>query len=221
MNSNLASGLTIAVLALALVIGGIGVGIALSGRASGGGTTTTATTTVLNSTANTPYVLTLVIATNNIYNATAGDMPAYYVLGPHGLESSAQINLPANRLIELVIINNDDGNASLVQSGAYQVQGTTGNTIFVASNDNINSSEGPAGISLSGGQTVSSVALANVSHTLSVPSLDLNVPIPTSSTVVAFFTIAQAGNYAWFCMTTCGDAAMATPGWMQGTLAAS
>jgi hypothetical protein len=207
--------LTIAVLALALVLGGLGAGLAVAGR--GGVTTTVSGQTSTGA----PYVVTLVIATNSIYNSTALDQPAYFVLGPHGLQSSASISVPVGRLIELVIVNNDDGNATFVQPDVNKVNGTTGDTVFIASNDNINASEGVSGIYLRGGQNLTTVPADSVSHTFTVPSLSLNVPVAVSSTVVAYFRVGKAGTYVWFCMTDCGEAAMSTPGWMTGSLVAS
>jgi hypothetical protein len=208
----------VAVLALALVLGGLGAGLVLSSQTV---VITTATTAAAGTNSTEPYVVTLVIATGSIFNTSASDQPAFFVLGPHGLESSSRIALPAHRLIKLVIINYDDGNATLAQNNGNAVTGTTGNTILVASNDNINSTQGPAGIIVRGGQNVSSVPLDEVAHTFSVPTLNLNIPVPLSSTVVAYFTIENSGTYTWFCFTLCGDAAMSTPGWMTGSLAAS
>ncbi|HYC26877.1 MAG TPA: hypothetical protein VEB67_02500, partial [Nitrososphaerales archaeon] len=166
MNTNIVGGLTVAVLALALVLGGFGAGSAL-GHGAGGTTTVTSTQTVTNSSA--PYVLHLVIATNSIFNSTAQDQPGYFVVGPNGLESSAKIALPVNRTIELVIVNYDDGNANFTQPNINAVTGTVGNNIFIANNDNINSSESsPSTFNLQGGQTVSSVPADAVAHTFSV-----------------------------------------------------
>jgi heme/copper-type cytochrome/quinol oxidase subunit 2 len=108
-----------------------------------------------------------------------------------------------------------------VQPNVNVVNGTSANSILVASNDNINSTEGPSGIIVRGGQNVTSVSADSVSHTFTVPSLNLNIPVPVSSTVVAYFTVDRAGTYAWFCMTACGDPAMSSMGWMTGSLAAS
>ncbi|MDG6902587.1 MAG: hypothetical protein JRM80_11610, partial [Nitrososphaerota archaeon] len=150
-----------------------------------------------------------------------------FLLGPNGLESTTNLTLPANRLIKLVIVNYDDGNASLVVPNDNVVSGTTGGNILVASNTNINASQGSNGVVLNGGQTVSSISPDSLSHTFTVPALNLNVPIPVSSTVVAYFTVTKAGTYIWFCETTCGfgsagtAGAMSTPGWMTGNLVAS
>lgn len=220
MKPNVTAGLTVAVLALALVIGGLGAGFAISGR-EGPSVTTTVTATSTTTNSSSPYVLTLVVAINNLFNSSAGNQPAYYVLGPHGLESSASISVPAHRLIKLVIINYDDGTANMSMSGVNKVSGTQGNTVLVASNANINSTQGPSGIVIKGGQTVTTVDPSVLAHTFSVAAISLNIPFPVSSTVVAYFTIDQPGTYVWQCMTLCGDAAMSSPGWMTGQLVAS
>lgn len=222
--TSLAGGFVVAVLAVALILAGYGGAVAIGGA---GTRTPASATTVTSLPPSSPFVVNLVIATNSIFNSTVGGQPAYFVLGPKGLESSANISLPANRLIELVIVNYDDGSAPLVGSSDNVVSGTSGGTVFVASNDNINASEGPSGISLRGGQTVTSIPADNVSHTFTIPALNLNVPVPVSSTVVAFFTVTKAGTYLWFCETQCGfgangtEGAMSTVGWMTGSVVAS
>lgn len=172
-----------------------------------------------------PYQLTLILTTGNMFNSTTGDQPAFYVLTPHGLESSANIALPANRLIELVIVNYDDGNASLTSPQYANVQGTVNGTITYANNDNVNSSQdAKMGLMVAGGSTVSRVPLADIAHTFTIPTLGINIPIPVSSTVTAFIKIDKAGTYTWFCETTCGsgttglEGAMSTPGWMTGSV---
>jgi heme/copper-type cytochrome/quinol oxidase subunit 2 len=183
---------------------------------------TTSSSTQPNSTA--PYALTLVITTNNIYNSTIGDQPAYYVLGPNGLQSSANISLPAHRLIKLTIICYDDGAANLTSPQYATVSGTQNNTITVINNDNVNSSQGASEIQVKGGQTISSVDPSNVAHTFTIPQLGINIPVEPSSVVTAYFTLNQTGNFSWFCQTECGAGpeglagAMDTPGWMTGSL---
>jgi hypothetical protein len=222
--TTLTGGFIVAVLAVALILAGYGGAVAIGGA---GTKTVTTTVTTPNSSAASPFVVNLVIATNSIFNSTVGDQPGYFVLGPNGLESSANLTLPANRLIELVIVNYDDGSASLVVPNDNVVSGTSAGSVFVASNDNINASQGASGIVLRGGEKVTSIPADNVSHTFTIPSLNLNVPVPVSSTVVAYFTIAKAGTYLWFCETACGfgsdgtEGAMSTPGWMTGNLVAN
>jgi len=212
-------GAILAVFVLVAVAGiSIGYGFGTSVQISARGATVTSTVTTSNSTE--PYVLTLVIATNSVFNSTAGTMPAYFVLGPSGLQSSASIAVPAHRLIKLVIVCYDDGNATMVQNGVNQVSGTQGNTVLVENNDNINSTQGISGIVVKGGQNVSSIDPTLLAHTFSVSTLNLNIPVELSSTTVAYFTINQAGTYTWQCMTLCGGAAMDSPGWMTGSLVA-
>lgn len=189
--------------------------------------TQTSTATQTSAPSQEPYVLTLVLTTGNSYNSTVGDQPAYFVLTPHGLEPTTDIVLPANRLIELVIVDYDDGNATLTSPQYANVQGTVNGTIAYANNDNVNSSQGNMGIALKGGVTVSSVPLDDIAHTFTIPSLGINIPVPVSSTVTAFIKIDKAGTYTWFCETTCGsgdtglEGAMATPGWMTGNVVVS
>jgi hypothetical protein len=189
--------------------------------------TQTLTTAQTSGSSQGPYVLTLVLTTGSTYNSTVGDQPAFFVLTPHGLESSANIVLPAGRLIELVIVNYDDGNATLESPQYANVQGTVNGTITYANNDDVNSSQGANGIVVKGGETVSSVPLSDIAHTFTIPSLGINIPVPVSSTVTAFIRIDKAGTYTWFCETTCGsgttglEGAMNTPGWMTGSIAVS
>jgi heme/copper-type cytochrome/quinol oxidase subunit 2 len=225
---------------MARIVGSIAfmVAIAVAGIAIGWGITTVQTQTVTftasssattsaASNSSSPYVLTLVITTENTYNSTTGTQPAFYVLGPNGLESSANIALPAHRLIKLVIICYDDGAANLTGSQYAAVSGTQNNTVSVVNNANVNSTQGAAGIQLSGGQSVSSLPADSVAHTFTIPQLGINIPVAPSSTVTAYFTINQTGSFTWFCMTLCGSGptglsgAMETPGWMNGHLSAS
>ncbi len=216
---------------VAIGIAGIGIGYGIGASVfsppSAQTVTVTASSSASASNSSAPYVLTLVITTENTYNSTTGTQPAYYVLGPNGLESSANIALPAHRLIKLVIICYDDGAANLTGSQYANVSGTQNNTVSVVNNTNVNSTQGAAGMQLSGGQSVSSLPADGVAHTFTIPQLGINVPIAPSSTVTAYFTINQTGSFTWFCMTLCGSGptglsgAMETPGWMTGHLAAS
>ena len=217
-----------------LFVAGLGIGVVSSAslptsssQSTSVSTTTTTVTTTNQSVPSTPYVLTIVITTNNIYNSTVGDQPAYYVMGPNGLESSANISVPAHRLIKLVIVNYDDGAANLTAPQYANVSGTQNNVINVVNNDNVNSSQGPSGININGGETVSNVSSDNIAHTFTVPQLNLNIPIPPSSVVTAYFTLNSTGTFTWFCMTLCGsgptgtEGAMSTPGWMTGSIVAT
>jgi len=214
--------LTIVFMIILLAVG-IGIGWGFQSTVS---PTSRGTVTVTSQVQGT-YPLTLVITTNNTYNSTIGAQPAYYVLTSEGLKSSANIALPANTMIKLTIVCYDDGNASLVSNQFANVEGTVNGTITYANNDDVNSTQGPNGIVLNGGETVKSVSPDLISHTFTIPTLNVNVPVPLNSTVVAYFKTGAAGTYAWFCETGCGAGsagilgAMDTPGWMTGDVEVS
>ncbi len=172
------------------------------------------------------YAVTLVITTNNIFNQTVGDQPAYYVLENGTLHSTAVINFPAGKMVSLTIINYDDGPAD-VAAQYSSVVGTTNSQISIVNNTNVNSSQGTSGINIAGGSTVSQVPDSNIAHTFTIlgssGSVVLNIPIPPSSVVHSTFTL-NSGSYTWQCEAACGSGsigwggAMATPGWMTGTV---
>jgi len=212
------------VVAILIAAAGIAIGYGFGTTVQVSAQGTTVTKTISGSNSSSPYVLTLVITTGNFFNSTFGDQPAYYVLGPKGLQSSAQIVLPANREIELVIVNYDDGSANLSSSQYATVAGTVNDQMTVVNNTDVNSTMASSGIQIRGGASVGSLPAADVSHTFTIPSLGINIPVGTSSTEVVYFTVDTPGTYTWFCMTACGgganglDGAMSTPGWMTGSL---
>jgi len=218
----------IVIAALGIVIGfGIGTTVPNSPVARTLTVTSSASTNGSSGTSNSSstFDLTLLVSTNNSFNSTVGDQPAYYVLGPHGPESAANIALPSHQLIKLVIICYDDGAANLSASQYAEVSGTQNNTITVVNNDNVNSSQLASGIQVSGGESVSSLPADGIAHTFTIPQLGINIPLAPSSTVVAYFTINQTGTFSWLCNTLCGygvdglSGAMDTPGWMTGNVA--
>ena len=148
------------------------------------------------------------------------------MLGSSGLQSSAHITIPAHRLIELVIINYDDGSANISSSQYETVAGTINNQMTLVNNTMVNSTMTSSGIQVRGAENVTSLPADVIAHTFTIPSLGLNIPIGTSSTVVAYFMVNTTGTYSWLCMTACGagpdglDGAMSTPGWMTGSLVA-
>lgn len=178
----------------------------------------------------TPYQLTLVVTTNNFFNSTT-DQPAFYVLVNGTLQSSATINLPSNRLINLTIINYDDGTAFPLGSPAndsyYNVIGTVGNKMTIVNNTNVNSTGTASGINIVGGDTVSSVPVNSSAHTFTIlngTSALVNLPLPVSSIVHAQLYLTQPGTYTWQCEAPCGSGpigwgqAMITAGWMTGSV---
>jgi heme/copper-type cytochrome/quinol oxidase subunit 2 len=227
MNSR--EGIAVFVVMIVLVALGIGVGwgIGTTVPAPAPATVTTSSSSsssASSSASSSTFDLTLVITTANIYNSTIGEQPAFYILGPKGLQSAANITLPAHQLIKLTIVCYDDGAANIMGPQYATVSGTQNNSETVVNNDNVNSSQAASGIQVNGGQTVSIVNASDVAHTFTIPQLGINVPIVPSSTVTVYFTISQTGTFFWFCETDCGsgpkgtEGAMSTPGWMTGAV---
>ncbi|MGH7757825.1 MAG: hypothetical protein ACREN7_00735 [Candidatus Dormibacteria bacterium] len=72
-----------------------------------------------------------------------------------------------------------------------------------------------------------SVRLTDVSHTFTLPSLKINVPIPAQSRVTFTVEIAKPGEYSWSCVDPCGAGTtgwgppMDVAGYMNGTVTAT
>jgi hypothetical protein len=169
------------------------------------------------------YTLTLLITTNNLYDPIMGEQPAYYVVGASGLQSSADISVPANQIVRLVIVDYDNGAPGVNDSTVGQVTGTTNNQMQIINNTLVNSTIGSSGIEIKGVQTVSSMPASEVAHTFTVSTLGINIPVPPLSTVVTYVTL-KPGTYTWQCRIPCGGGpygtlgAMDTAGWMYGNL---
>lgn len=218
-----------AIVVAIVILGGVGIGVAydhvVSPTSPGGGNTQGNQTGSNQTHGSAYYALTLVITTNNQFNSTVGDQPAFYVLNNGQLHSSANISLPANKQIDLTIINYDDGNGS-VASQYDSVVGTNGNQISIINNTNVNSTYNGQNINVIGGSKVSQVPNSEISHTFTILSgatTVVNVPITTSSIIQTSFTLSS-GSYTWQCEVACGSGssgwqgAMDTPGWMAGTV---
>lgn len=111
----------------------------------------------------------------------------------------ANFSVPADVEVVVTITNYDNG-TNPVPDQEGRVTGTVGNTATAS------------------GASFASIPGSQVSHTFSVPALGINVPIPASSTVVFSLMLEQPGTYAWHCLAPCDANAMATPGFMEGTL---
>lgn len=100
-------------------------------------------------------------------------------------------------------ITNYDNGTNPVADSVGAVTGTLGGTVQV------------------NGQTVTSIPGSGVSHTFTIPSIGLNVPLPPSATVTFTILVEAPGVYAWHCLAPCDTNAMATAGFMQGTMTAT
>lgn len=111
----------------------------------------------------------------------------------------ANFSVPADVAVVVTITNYDNG-TNPVPDQDGRVTGTVGGT---ASAD---------------GHVYASIPGSGVSHTFSVLALGINVPLPPSSTVTFSLMLEQPGTYSWHCLAPCDANAMATPGFMEGTL---
>ena len=202
-------------LAVAVIVSGIGIGFVVSHP------NMTASNAPKNDTGD--YHLTLVITTNNFFNNQQGYQPAFFVMSNGSLESSANIVLPANTLIEVTIICYDDGAAYTAPQYA-NVTGTVNSQETIINNTMVNATQGNNGIGVVGAWTTSSVDASNIAHTFTVTGIGLNVPVLPSSVEQFSFITTGAGTYVWQCEAACGTGpsgwggAMSTPGWMTGTV---
>lgn len=115
--------------------------------------------------------------------------------------------------VVLRIVNHDSGTAPLTgaQAGLSRVEGVIGGT------ESVN------------GRPLASIPAEEVSHTFTLIGLGVNIPIPPapqggSTTVVARFVASKRGSFLWQCYAPCGSGpnsmggAMASPGWMEGSV---
>ena len=130
--------------------------------------------------------------------------------------SPANLTIPKDTTVVLTIYNYDNGTAPLT---AGSLGGKVEN-----GKETVN------------GKPVTSIPITDISHTFTVPLLQMNIPIPpapsaagpggeSEPTVVTFtFHVTKAGTYTWQCVAPCGTGAMGmggpmvTPGYMTGSL---
>ena len=211
-----------AIVVALIIVGGVGIGVAYDHAVS---VTTQPNSHGNQTTQSTYYPLTIAITTNNQFNSTIGDQPAFFVLKNGELLSSANISLPANKQINLTIINYDDGTAPT--AAQYdKVVGTVNSQITIFNNTNVNSTFNGQSINVAGGEKVTIVPNGTVAHTFTIlngSTTVVNIPITPSSITQTSFTLSS-GSYSWQCEAACGsgssgwEGAMSTPGWMAGTV---
>lgn len=223
------SGLVVAAIVIAGALGFYFATITVVANGSGPQSPTTTQSSVTQSSAvsttnnSGAYKLTIVEVMMTPWNMTIMQ-PKFYVLGSHGLESTANISLPAHKLIQLTIFSYDTPTPNVSAQWA-NVTGTLGGTMafyngtLASGIDNETMEQ-----MMSVGMNVTSVSIDTVAHTFTVPGLGINVPVVGGSTEMAYLYFNQAGTFTWMCMTPCGlgpnssGGAMSTAGWMTGTL---
>lgn len=137
----------------------------------------------------------------------ADDWPAYMASSPTAL--------PADTVVTVTIRNFDVGDDAVAPgSPLLSVQGTTD------------------GAATADGKSYTSLDAKHISHTFTIPQLNLNVPISGDpvgdannvSVTFSFRTPAKAGTYTFQCFVPCGtgsngfDGPMSTLGYMRGTI---
>ncbi len=215
-----------------IVLGGIGIGVAYHASLGASPESTTGPGAInAQATAVQPYQLTLVVTTQNYFNATAGQQPAFFVLQNNTLQSSENIKLPASVPIQLTIRNYDGGAASTDSNysavvGTYNDQVSVYNETLIQSYAIDPTSTAASGIAITGGIVTTYVDNNSISHTFTIFSnathkVAVNIPILPSTVEQTTFMLSQPGGYYWQCEAGCGapsefTGAMSTPGWMTG-----
>jgi len=118
-----------------------------------------------------------------------------------GTELNNNITVTHGVPIKFVISNLDD---AILQN--FTGQATVPFTFYN------NTDSGQVAVQYSQGETVSEVA---ISHTFTLPDLQVNIPIPPSTMVVVTYTFSSPGVYLYLCTTPCGPG-MGLNGYMQG-----
>lgn len=133
------------------------------------------------------------------------DWPAY---------SPNNLVVPANSYVTITLHNYDLGDTTMPQGSPFtKVQNTVG------------------GVAYADGHAYSTLAPDRVSHTFTIPQLNINVPVPGDTTtgkpygtVTFTFHTGAAGMYYFQCFDPCGtgstgwEGPMITKGYMHGML---
>ncbi len=133
----------------------------------------------------------------------------------------SDFTLPAHSTVIVTITNFDDATALPAGMTQYAtVQGTLGNTMQVTPIQvgDPNGSAGPT-------QTLGRLDPTQVSHTFTIPSLGINVPVAAHARVTFVIQTGAPGQFSWRCFDPCGagstgwgTAMAARRGYMEGTL---
>lgn len=209
---------------------GLGVGWAFRATMLPTSTGAISTTQVAGSTnSSEPFQLTLVEIMQNMWNSSGMMQPEFFVLGDRGLESSANISLPVNRLIHLTIISYDTPTPGSTDAQGV-VSGTVGGNVYVINGTvaagTADPTEDMAGAANQWGQNMTSVPGSMLAHTFTIQALGINIPVIGGDTVMAYIIIHHPGHYSWLCLTPCGfggdgmAGAMSRDGWMSGQITA-
>ena len=139
-------------------------------------------------------------------------------VGPAVLPSA--VSVPANSDVTVTILNFDDATPLTGQyvkfANAVGIEGKFSAETIDRTNPN-----GPA---TAPAQSLSSVDPTIVSHTFTLPSLNVNVPLLAASRTTFTFHTGAPGKFEWHCQDPCGtgpagwSGAMSQQGYMGGEL---
>ena len=154
--------------------------------------------------------LDLAIVTGDMIGKT--EFPAYV---------PSNFSLPANATVVVTVTNFDDATPLTGGAKVYATaKGIVGGTFTVTPID-LKDPNGSAGAT----RTLGALDPAQVSHTFTIPTLGINVPIAAHARVTFTIHTGAPGTYAWRCFDPCGadpagwgTAMAARRGYMQGTL---
>ncbi len=179
----------------------------VAGANTGTGVATTASSSSSNAA---PTRLDLTIVTGDMTGHV--EYPAYI---------PSDFTLPAYSTVIVTITNFDDATPLPAGSTQYAtVSGTLGDTMQVTpiKVGDPNGSAGPT-------QTLGRLDPTQVSHTFTIPSLGINVPVAPHARVTFVIHTGAPGQYYWRCFDPCGagstgwgTAMAAQKGFMEGTL---
>jgi hypothetical protein len=139
-------------------------------------------------------------------------------VGPAVLPSA--VTVPANSDVIVTIMNFDDATPL---TGAYTKFATAAGIEGKFTTVTVDRAN-PNGPATAPAQTLAAVDPAIVSHTFTISSLHLNVPLLASSRTTFTFHTGAAGTFEWHCQDPCGtgpagwSGAMSVQGYMGGEL---
>lgn len=222
MERTLTSAVVVLIALILTAAAGIGIGWGFGTTVPNAPTGGAAAPSVQANVTNSTFQITLVEVMSNTWNSSAPLQPKVFVVGPQGLESSADIVLPAHRLIQLTIVAYDAPTPNSTEAMAT-VTGTVGGKVYLI-NGTLGSGMTSDAMSMmtQWGQNATSVPLAALTGTITLPQLGINVPFAGGETTIAYLRFDQSGTFTWICQPPCGlgkdglSGAMSTPGWMMG-----
>ncbi len=132
----------------------------------------------------------------------------------------ANFSLPAHATVDLQIVNLDHPHALGDRDPTVlEVRGTLENSITVALLDPVDPNALWAQAA-----TITRIAPAQISHTFTIDTLGLNVPVAAGARTSFRLQTGAPGSHEWRCVVPCAvppsrlGGSMATPGYMLGTL---